>query len=396
LSKNCSLLWKKGKGIMKNHKLWRTLAYAGALAFSLPQAEAAPYSQLIIFGDSLADTGNNAWVFDTAVPALWGGSDPYAYQRTEAPITGGLDEVDTTLVPTFPYKGSNRYSNGWVWPDHVAAATGLPTVNALSGVSFQTLYNFLSNPYTNTLEIGGSNFAFGGARVGTTPPLGFPFSLVDQVSAYAMVLKGNPAPADALFIIEGGGNDARDYLAAAIDGDPATDPDSIIASYVSGMETILGTLAYIGAKHVAVWNVPDISVTPGVQSLGTSVTLIAENAAGGMNDELDSLLAYYGFLGVFEDLILFDVHDVMSQIYGDPSSYGLSNVTDACAANLACVNDPTGYLFWDGIHPTTYGHELLAQAFLEAVPIERVPEPASLWLAGVGMILLARSRRIVG
>jgi len=379
---------------MKNRKLLMSLLCAGALSIGLPHAEAATYSQLFIFGDSLADTGNNAWVFDQAVPALLGDSHSFAGQRTEAPIAPGSDEVDATLVPTFPY-ASNRYSNGWVWPDYVAAATGLPAVNALSGVNFPELYNFMHYPSTYPISPGGGNFAFGGARVGTTPPLGFPFSLVDQVYAYAAVLNGRPAPEDALFIIEGGGNDARDALALALDGDPTTDPDTISDLYALGMRTILDTLASIGARHVAVWNVPGIGETPAVNSLVSiepSVKLLAGSSVSALNYKLDQILPAYE--SVFDDLFFFDTHDLMSNIIANPSAYGLTNVWGACASQSACVEDPTGYLFWDGIHPTTYGHSLLARAFLEAVPIERVPEPATLWLAGLAALLLARMRRI--
>jgi outer membrane lipase/esterase len=237
-------------------------------------------------------------------------------------------------------------------------------------------------------QINGTNFAFGGARVGSTPPLGFPFSLVDQVSAYALLLNGNPAPSNALFIVEGGGNDVRDVFAAAIDGDPTTDPNALIQNYLDGMTTVLNTLAYVGAQHIAVWNVPDIGITPAVQSLVTiepMATLVAGGIAMAMNSELELLLN--GFDAVFDgDLMLFDLHDAMANIYGNPGLYGLTNVSDPCAVSIACVNDPSGYLFWDGIHPTTYGHSLLAQAFLAAVPIGRVPEPGTLWLMLVALL----------
>ncbi|WP_172601820.1 SGNH/GDSL hydrolase family protein [Sulfuricystis thermophila] len=373
---------------MKARSLFLGLCACGL--FCSTPSQAASYSSLYIFGDSLADTGNNAWVFDNALPAL----DPtnstgYAFQRTEAPISPGVDEVDTSLVPTFPYT-SNRYSNGGVWPDYVSAITGLPTQNALNGVSFPDLYNFMMGGPAPTVT--GTNFAFGGARVGTTPPLGFPFSLVDQVSAFVLLLNGNPAPADALFIVEGGGNDARDVLAATLDGDDSTDPATFIQAYIDGMNTIFQTLADIGAKHVAVWNVPDISLTPAVNSLlsiDPMAKLIAGGAVGTMNYELENLLG--GYTSLFDDLILFDLHDVMANIVTNYSDYSLTNVSSACAVDPACVADPTGYLFWDGIHPTTYGHQLVATAFVNTM---RMPEPATLWLMLIVLLPAALGRRL--
>jgi outer membrane lipase/esterase len=77
-------------------------------------------------------------------------------------------------------------------------------------------------------------------------------------------------------------------------------------------------------------------------------------------------------------------------VIGDPLRFGLVNVTDACAADLAC--DPSRYLFWDGIHPTSAGHALIAQAMIALVPI---PGSLALLLAGCGPVLLLATRRRV-
>ncbi|WP_172600080.1 SGNH/GDSL hydrolase family protein [Sulfuricystis multivorans] len=370
---------------MKARSLFLGLCACGL--FCSAPSQAASYSSLYIFGDSLADTGNNAWVFDEAIPAIYGSSHPYAFQRTEAPISPGSDEVDTSLVPTFPYT-ANRYSNGWVWPDYVSAITGLPTQNALNGVSFSDLYNFMMGG--TVPPVTGTNFAFGGARVGTTPPLGFPFSLVDQVSAFALLLDGNPAPADALFVVEGGGNDLRDAFAAAMDSDPATDPWAVITDYLTGMETVLETLADLGAQHIAVWNLPNLSLVPAVQALGSDAVFSAWLGSTIMNAQLDSVLD--GFEDTFSgDLTRFDLFGIMTAIADNPAAYGLTNVSSACAVDPACVADPTGYLFWDGIHPTTYGHQLVATAFVNTM---RMPEPATLWLMLIVLLPAALGRRL--
>lgn len=373
---------------MKSLKLLMSLTCATVFALGAAQVQAIPYSNLFVFGDSLADTGNNAWVFDEAIPNLPPPYNSYAGQRTEAPIAPSTDGVDSTLVPTFPYAASDRYSNGWVWPDYASAATGLSTTNALDGVSVADLLAFMGGGPAPSVT--GTNFAFGGARVGSTPSLGFPFSLVDQVNAFEGILDGNPAPADALYIVEGGGNDARDVFAAAIDGDPTTDPAAVISTYISGMGQVLSTLANVGAKHVVVWNVPGISSTPAIRflsSLNPTLESVAIDVVSQMNLGLDSLLP--GLESLFDDLFLFDAHRVWNDIVNNPATFGLSNVTDACAADASCVTNPSGYLFWDGIHPTTYGQQLIAQAFLD-----RIPEPGTLWLAGLGMLLLMRARRI--
>ena len=94
-----------------------------------------PYSSLYVFGDSLADTGNNAVFFDSL-------SSPGAL-RTPTPLAG-------PSIPFFPYAPSNTYSNGKVWVDYLADSLGLSSLAS---------------------SLGGTNYAYGGARTGPdTPP----------------------------------------------------------------------------------------------------------------------------------------------------------------------------------------------------------------------------------
>ena len=48
-----------------------------------------------------------------------------------------------------------------------------------------------------------------------------------------------------------------------------------------------------------------------------------------------------------------------------------------------------GYLYFDGVHPTTAAHALLADAFAAAVP---EPETWALMLTGLAAVALARRR----
>jgi phospholipase/lecithinase/hemolysin len=51
------------------------------------------------------------------------------------------------------------------------------------------------------------------------------------------------------------------------------------------------------------------------------------------------------------------VFSLFNQIIASPSTYSLTNVT---ASSQGIAVDPDTYLFWDDLHPTTHGHNILA------------------------------------
>jgi phospholipase/lecithinase/hemolysin len=64
------------------------------------------------------------------------------------------------------------------------------------------------------------------------------------------------------------------------------------------------------------------------------------------------------------EIVLFDAHQKLDDIVGNPAGFGLTNVTTACitpsVAPFVC-RTPDTFLFWDGIHPTQAVHTILAQ-----------------------------------
>jgi len=315
------------------------LACLPATAWSLP------YSAMYVFGDSLADSGNNALVFDQY----------YGGVRTPTPIAG-------PAIPDFPY-ASNRYSNGPVWVEYLASSLGVSAQPSLAG---------------------GTNFAFGGARTG---PAGssFPYSLTDQVGGFLQA-SGGFAPGQALYVVEGGGNDARDVLKTALAGG---DPTAQILAYASNMALIVNLLAKAGADQFLLWNIPDIGYIPAVSSMGAAATAAASGLTGLMNQALMQALGGLA-PSVANGIHLFDAYDALHDIATNPADFGFANASDACAADPVCVANPAGYFFWDGIHPTTAGHQLMA-----SLALAELPEPGSVLLVALGLFgLLISSRRV--
>ncbi len=329
--------------------------FVGGLSLALTlvsgTASALPYSNLVIFGDSLTDSGNNAIVIDTQLAPP---GTPPGTLRTPTPIDS------SAFIPSFPY-ASDRYSNGAVWVEQLAAKLGLSAAPSV---------------------LGGTNFSFGGARTG---PAGasFPFSLTDQVQLF-LGGTGGAAPGDALYIVAGGGNNARDAAQLALGGG---DPTAIIEGYVNDIATILTQLSGAGANDILLVNIPNIGLTPAIQSFGAGAAAGVSALAAGMNAALNGALASL-LPALSSDVKVFDFFSSFTNVIANPGAFGLTDVTSACGFVAACLADSDTTLFWDGIHPTTVGHTLIA----DAVFASAIPEPSSLVLVLVAGFVLGWRR----
>ena len=86
----------------------------------------------------------------------------------------------------------------------------------------------------------------------------------------------------------------------------------------------------------------------------------------------------------------FDTFSWWSHTLANPGAYGFTNVTDPCLTTSICA-DPSSYFFWDGVHPTTAGHAVLADAVEDSleqtVAIRRCDSDVSDVLAGGGFTI---------
>jgi outer membrane lipase/esterase len=237
--------------------------------------------------------------------------------------------------------------------------------------------------------LGGTDFAYGGATTGTPGggPGGFPPSLLAQASQY-LGATGNVASPNALYVIEGGGNNVRAALAAIAGGAlPGPTILSTALSFAANIGTIVDQLQAAGAQHIVVWDTPNVGLSPAVEAAGPLAAGLASFLAASMNAALAQRLA--GEVGVST----FDIFGLGTAIALDPLAFGFTNITDACGA-VAGANCGT-YVYWDGIHPTAAAHRAIADAF---VAVATVPEPATwammiLGFAGVGFVTYRRSRK---
>jgi outer membrane lipase/esterase len=328
------------------------LAVVSAAVFAVSSTSGiASAASMFVFGDSLSDTGNNRAVIASQVTGAGG-------TYTPTPATAITSNF---YIPSIPY-ASGTYSNGSVWSDYFAARINAP------GAALGSLE-------------GGTNFAFGGARVGPEGA-GFPFSLRDQVNQYLGATRG-VADANALYVVAGGGNNARDAVDAAFAAftsgiDPSAGIGAAATAYAADVGAMVTQLRTAGATHIVVWNTPNLGATPAAISSGAAAVGLSRSVSGAFNQALGVALAG-------SSVSIFDVFGVSTRI---PSSSGITDFTNACVTGV-CTDAGT-YAFWDAIHPTTAAHRVISDLLYGQIPV-----PGVALLFGIGLLAMGAVRRRV-
>ncbi len=249
--------------------------------------------------------------------------------------TGNAFNATGGLLPPAPFYTAGRFPNGPVWVEYLAPKLGLTF-----------------NPATD--------FAFGGATTGTqntfVPGL---LGLQQQIAGFT---QSTPVTdPNALYIVWAGAND---YLG----GVSALDPLQPVQQPVTNLVGAVQALAGVGAQTVLLANLPDLGKLPGTQGNAQATALSAAH-----NVALAQAIQQLAQVTPTVQVIPFDVAALFGAAIAQPSQYGFTNVTDACL--LTACQTPDTYLFWDDIHPTTAGHERIAEAAATTISAAGVPEP---------------------
>ena len=286
------------------------------------------YTSIVVFGDSLSDTGNVADLSEAKYGVRIPG--PYA-DYTDGRFTDGAD----TEPAAENYFG--------VWVEQLAAT--LP-----------------AKPEIKASLDGGTDYAYGFAFTGDGTSV-FSFGTSDELSVVvnnigqqiADYLATHPKITDkTLFVVWGGANDLLN----------ATSEDDIIDAGINQTLNIQ-RLVDSGATQFIIPNLPPLGLVPRLNGSPTT-SVPATKAAELYNQVLAGGIAVVRDFNRDRHLKLaqLDVFALFNQIIAAPSSYSLVNVTDS---SQGMAVDPDTYLFWDSLHPTTRGHDILATTAAEII-----------------------------
>ncbi|MGI4758056.1 MAG: SGNH/GDSL hydrolase family protein [Janthinobacterium lividum] len=292
-----------------------------------PVAWSQAYTSIVVFGDSLSDVGNDAalsykqYGFSAQVPG---------------PLTGYTSGRFTDGTDTVP---AARNYNG-VWIEQLAAQlTAHPPVTSSYSGGRNYAYGYATtNSGTSVLSYGPNN-----AASITVENMGQ--QLVDYLSTTPTI------NSSTLFVVWGGAND---LLKATSSADIVTIATREVA--------LVQRLVTAGATDIIVPNLPPLGLIPRLNG-NAAASAQATAAAQAFNQALAAGLAQVtpASAGAALHLYPLDVYTLFNTVVGPPLATGFTNVTTS--SQFASVN-PDTYLFWDDLHPTTYGHSLIAAAAL--------------------------------
>lgn len=385
---------------------WRPLANGGARGLShwavtllvplctlASAAQAQPLNAVIVFGDSLSDSGNVA------------------------------DLQNRQVAPHLQYPEGTNFSTNpdWVWTQHVEQFHGGPGEH-------------------RSLEEGGTNYAMGGACISTEP--GSTKGCNEQGSVQQQMVRhfaayGRAHP-DSLYIIWGGSNDlnlvgSQGSLTAVGQalslGSPSAITESVhmLSNHLNNLSRISkkAALDYLkqikflqdqGAKKIIVLNMPPVGLAPGVRqisetlsnppasleilisglvsgdpNLGRISTFINGNAVDKFNQTLVD-----GLKNIDHGIIAIDVYSLFQKITRHPEDYGFTNIIQAAChqtpvfnsgfSELRFFNDACGpagdeysypyayeqdtnstHLFADNLHPSGAANRILADLVITTI-----------------------------
>ncbi len=305
------------------------------------QQPAPAFSQIIVFGDSLSDTGN-------------------VRDRTGSASGGVVDYPSNTF----------NYSDGR-WTNSSDTDPASPTYVGVWHEQLAT--TFLGLPAATYSLGGGTNYAFGGAttkdgtheEVAVSPPVfgDVTITINDMGKQMDDYLAGHTIDLNALYVVWGGGNDLFD------DDSPAN-----VTATAARAAALMTRLANAGAQFIMVPNVPPLGDIPKYANDPAkieSLNAASANYRDQLNADLTASMDALALQGITPTLYRVDVWTNTVRVMTYPDRYGFLDVRSISQGQSK--GNPDDFLFWDDKHPTTAGHYWTAKGANDTLTIPFLP-----------------------
>ena len=273
-------------------------------------ASAGPYSQLVVFGDSLLDVGNVA-------------------------------QASFGIYPG-PYYWNNRFSNGRVYVEALDTGLGLPPIVRSTA--------------------GGSNFAYGGAETSGTGGLQGLFinDIDEQIDQFVATRTADP---NALYLVSAGANDI-------INGQTNVSIPVNNLSQDLGRLVAAGARQFLVPNMPLLGYTPRFNGNP---TTFAQYNTLSEQFNASLAVMLDNLHASNAALKIhkLDVATMFSQAIANPAVFGltnvtNAAAPGLEPGTSSYDTSKIAPN-ANQYMFWDDLHPTATVHAELAQFALETL-----------------------------
>lgn len=312
--------------------LRRLTAVAALLATTALTAGAQrTFSSLTMFGDSFSDIGN------------------------AQALTGGLAPA--------------RFSNGPVWSDGLAAQLGR---------SSDAVAAFATARATGVYAIGGATTSQT-STTGTNAQIG-------RWCLFSGTSCNRTADATGLYTLFAGGNDVRSASTLGTDALRRAATVTAAQNLVVQAQSLVG----VGVRSLLFAYLPDLGLTP--DRIGTPVSSTLTELTALFNTTLETGIGQLRIGAPTVSFFDLRLDNLFANLIAQPSMFGFTNTNTSCIAANQLPNCP-GYVFWDGLHPSSAAHQAVGNAAYQLVAFNRnvslVPEPATITLVGIGLLGLA-------
>jgi phospholipase/lecithinase/hemolysin len=264
---------------------------------------APPFSEIVVFGDSISDTGN-------------------AFLLTEGAAVG---------PPYF----QGHFSNGPMWVEVLASQLGLPAPGPSLG--------------------GGTNYAFGGARTGPgLSPFGTP-NVGLQIDLF--LAESGPLAGDELIVVAAGSND--------LSGPPHS-PELAVRHLSEHIATLAaaGGKTFLVPSLMPLGQLPGNLGSPHEFELDTKAGVfnrLLDRELSQLETLLGVTILRFDMGGLVSD-ILDSPEDYGLTNVTNPACPGCGIGFPAPDAADTLVPNPDEYLWWDFVHMTRVGHAIVGKA----------------------------------